>query len=219
MDALIRAEEAAATAASSASHARNPVAKKRAEAASERKHEKSRDSQRRQRVPKPSAAPAVVVGGSADYDDDDDDDDEEEDEELAEHGFLVPEVVSDPSSAEEAERGRGRRVYLEGVPGRNDLLGAAGTIMSWRGKAWDVEMDRRDERILVASRNLRWLDQAPPPVAVPRKSDGVLKNRTGTAGSAGAAAGGARDESERSPAAGPGKKIQKRKHKAAKKPT
>ena len=83
---------------------------------------------------------------------------------LTQPDFLLrPPVLTDPSSAQEADAAEGRRAFVEGMTERRDLNGAGTTIVQWHVEhgRWEVEMDRKDERLLVRSANLRWLDQAP----------------------------------------------------------
>lgn len=166
MDALIAREQAFATEAS-----KSTGGAKRAPAAGEPGKKKKKKKEQQQAAP---AAPA--------YDSDDplldglDDEPDEEDSELEENGSFVPDLLVDPASAAAGEQNSGRRVYLEGVPGRTC---ATGVILGWRGKQWEVELDRGDELVFVRSQNLRYLDQAPPPKAASKKK----KNAKAAAGS------------------------------------
>ncbi|KAL1510113.1 hypothetical protein AB1Y20_006445 [Prymnesium parvum] len=103
------------------------------------------------------------AGGVAREEEDDEDD--EPDEELEAHGAFVPDCVTDPADATAAERMVGRRVLFEGLVARQDLNGFTGTLCLWYAGArrWEVEVDKGDEHVRVLSRNIRWLDQAPPP--------------------------------------------------------
>jgi hypothetical protein len=182
MEALIAREKALAGAASSAA----PPSKKKRPAGGGAGPSSSAAKQPAA-AKKPKGTPQEAVF-NADLDDDDDDDDDDEDEELAENGYIVPDTLADPATTEEAEELVGRRVYLDGVPGKDAL---AGELIGWRRNKgqWEVELDRHDERILVRSANLRFLDVRPPP----RKS-AAAKPKTpkpdGAAASGGAAAGG-----------------------------
>lgn len=161
MDALIQREVAAQEASqAAASHA--------AAAAPISKPKKAKVRAVPQEEASTSAAASswdgVVVKG--------DEDDDETDEEFAEHGAFVPDPIADPATAAAAEAGAGRRVYLEGLQNRRDLNGAAGTIIEWNQatRQWEVEMDRRDERVYVRSAKMRYLDQAPRPKAKKAKA-------------------------------------------------
>ena len=92
----------------------------------------------------------------------DEGDDDSHDSDFEEHGAIVPDGPKDPANATAAQDFSGRRVFLDGVAGKN---GSVGSIIGWHGKQWEVELDRRDERILVASSKLRWLDVIAPPMA------------------------------------------------------
>ena len=91
-------------------------------------------------------------------------DDDESDDELVENGYAMPELVEDPRTAAEAEAAVDRRVYVEGMVARKDLNRGSATVIAWRSqqKRWEIEMDKRDERVLALSRNLGWLDGKPP---------------------------------------------------------
>ena len=135
---------------------------------------------------------------NADWDSDDSIDDED-DEDLAENGYAVPDALTNPATDADAQAFVGRRVYIDGVPGRDAL---AGELIGWRKNkgAWEVELDRRDERVFIASKNLRWLDQPPPPRKKPMK-----KKKAAGGSSSGASASGASDG---------GKKLKPKKKKA-----
>ena len=96
---------------------------------------------------------------------DDTEEDDEYDEELAEHGSFTPTVAADPVDEAEAESMIDRRVFLDGVPRRADLRMGGATILGWRAKKrqWEVECDRGDERVLVSSSCMFFMDLAPSP--------------------------------------------------------
>ena len=96
---------------------------------------------------------------------DDTEEDDEYDEELAEHGSFTPTVATDPVDEAEAESMIDRRVFLDGVPRRADLRMGGATILGWRAKKrqWEVECDRGDERVLVSSSCMFFMDLAPSP--------------------------------------------------------
>ena len=101
-----------------------------------------------------------------------DEDDEEVDEELAEHGSIIPQQLNDPRDEAEAQAAISRRVYVDGLVARRDLNGGGATIIQWRTDAqrWEIEMDRRDELVLVRSLHLRFLDLPAPIVRKPQKA-------------------------------------------------
>ena len=114
------------------------------------------------------------------------DDEAEDDDELRENGSFVPDGPSDPADRVAAEAFTGRRVFIDGIPGRN---GHTGEIIAWRGKQWEVELDKGDERVMVRSLNLMWLDQVPTSAAA--AGGGARKSSSGGAtSSSGASPGG-----------------------------
>ena len=74
-------------------------------------------------------------------------------------------IFDDPVDAAEAESKVDRRVFLDGVPRRSDLRMGGATILGWRAKKgqWEVECDRYDEHILVSSSCMFFMDLAPSP--------------------------------------------------------
>ena len=133
--------------------------------------------------------------------------DEEEDDDLHENGYMVPDALAHPASDADAAADVGRRVYLEGVAGRDAL---AGILIGWRrGRGeWEVELDRHDERILVRPANLRWLDQ---PAPASRKKPKLKSKPSDGAGSSTSSKGATsqRSGSETSKAGASGKKKRK----------
>ena len=113
------------------------------------------------------------------------DDEAEDDDELRENGSFVPDGPSDPADRVAAEAFTGRRVFIDGIPGRN---GHTGEIIAWRGKQWEVELDKGDERVMVRSLNLMWLDQVPTSAAA--AGGGARKSSSGGATSSSASPGG-----------------------------
>ena len=163
MDALIALEEAAASeafASAGASKRAVPGAAK-----------EPKSAKRAKAKAQPEPEPAFE---EEDWDDDDDDDDDDElDEELEENGSYTPVAVTDPASDAAAGALVERRVFLDGVPGRSDLRCSGATICGWRSKKrqWEVECDRGDERLLVSSKYMYFLDLAPePPPARTKKA-------------------------------------------------
>ena len=153
MDALLKKEAAHAKAAAAAELR---VAAKNKPINSSKKaspKEKSKPAKKAAVAASSSSSKASHVF-NADFDEDDED---EEDDEFAENGFTVPDAYADPKSDADAQNNVGRRVYLDGVPGKDAL---AGEIIGWNKhkKLWEVELDRRDERLLVKSQCLRPLD-------------------------------------------------------------
>ena len=122
-----------------------------------------RGTKRQAKAPEPEPEPEE----EEDWEDEDDEDDEddEEDDELAENGSFTPTVATDPVSEEEAESKIDRRVFLDGVPRRSDLRMGGATILGWRAKKgqWEVECDRYDEHVLVSSSCMFFMDLAPSP--------------------------------------------------------
>lgn len=162
MDKLIAQEEAEAGAAASAA----------AKAVRVPKNAKAQGSKRKAVA---VAAPEPVLETEMDWDEFDDEDDEE-DEELNEHGYFVPQNVTDPPSADAAEAFIDRRVFLDGVPGRADLRMSTATIVGWRAKKqqWEIECDRGDEPLLVSSKYMFFSD-VPQEVVKPKKKPAVPK--------------------------------------------
>lgn len=122
---------------------------------------KGNKAQRKEKLSVARGASSGGGAGSSVYNADVDEDGEvEEDEDFQANGYLVPDALSAPS-ADQIEADVGRRVYLEGVPGKDAF---AGELVVWhRNKSmWEVELDRGDEHILVRPANLRWLDLPPP---------------------------------------------------------
>jgi glycosyltransferase involved in cell wall biosynthesis len=76
---------------------------------------------------------------------------------------VMPELLEDPLSAAEADAVVGRRVYVERMVQRKDLNRGSATVLGWNVKQnrWEIEMDKGDERVLVRSANLGFLDVAP----------------------------------------------------------
>merc|ERR1712129_250592 len=95
----------------------------------------------------------------------DSEEDDEEDEDLVENGSFTPVAATDPVNEAEAESMIDRRVFLDGVPRRSDLNMGGATILGWRAKKgqWEVECDRYDEHILVSSSCMFFMDLAPSP--------------------------------------------------------
>ena len=114
-------------------------------------------------------APEPEPEEEEDWDDedgeDDSEEDDEEDDELAENGSFTPTVATDPVDEAEAESKIDRRVFLDGVPRRSDLRMGGATILGWRAKKgqWEVECDRYDEHVLVSSSCMFFMDLAPSP--------------------------------------------------------
>ena len=123
-----------------------------------------------------AAAPEPVHETEADWDEFEDDEDDEDDEELNEHGYFVPQNVTDPPSADAAEAFFDRRVFLDGVPGRSDLRMSTATIVGWRAKKqqWEIECDRGDEPLLVSSKYM-FFNDVPQEVVKPKKKPAVPK--------------------------------------------
>lgn len=146
MDKLIALEEAAHSAAHSAAGKRVAKPAKAARPAKSKPSHAASSADAR-------GWDGVVVKG--------DDSEDEVDEDLEDNGSFVPDGVSDPPTAADAGAGVGRRVFLDGMQARRDLNGAAATVVAWHAdaKRWEVEMDRRDERVLVRSGVMRYLDQ------------------------------------------------------------
>ena len=160
MEALIAREVALGGATGGA----KKVAKAAAASGKKKRAPASSSSEPKQKVARGSASAETPVF-NADWNEDED---EDEDEELEDNGYAVPDALADPPTAADAEKLVGRRVYIDGMRSRDAM---AGELIGWRKNksAWEVELDRGDERIFVASRNLRWLDQPPPPRKKPLK--------------------------------------------------
>lgn len=159
MEALLAREQAAAAAAQA-----------RAASAVEVRSTVPSKKQKKQEYPRP-ARPLPVANDDDDEEQDDpllaaaaEDDEDEDDEELAENGSVTAQALTDPSSDAQAEATVGRRVYVDGLVARRDLNGGGASVIQWRADAqrWEIEMDRRDELVMVRSVNLRFLDVAPP---------------------------------------------------------
>ena len=158
MDALIEREQKFAAEAVAADNARA----QRSQTGAPKNAGKG--SIRSRPAPVASMSRAIETTRSVERSEDDDDDDDEDDEELREHGSIVPDQLSDPSSTALGDAFAGRRVYVEGLVQRKDINRNTATIIDWRHEhaRWEIEMDKRDERLLVRSTNLRWLDIPAP---------------------------------------------------------
>ena len=165
MDKLIAQEEAEAGAATAASAAAKVV-----------RVSKDAKVQGAKRKAVAAAAPEPVHETEEDWDEFEDDEDDEDDEELNENGYFVPPNVTDPPSADAAEAFFDRRVFLDGVPGRADLRMSTATIVGWRAKKqqWEIECDRGDEPLLVSSKYM-FFNDVPQEVAKPKKKPAVAK--------------------------------------------
>lgn len=106
-----------------------------------------------------------------------DDSPDEADSDLEANGYAIPELLKDPQTAADIEASVGRRVFL-------DSSGYVGSIIGWRakGKVWEVELDRNDERVTVRSSELRSLEVKPAPA---RKKSAEKKKSTDRDTSAG----------------------------------
>ena len=169
MDALIRrekelADESAARAAKKAPPSKPQSAADLLVGSQRPQKKKERKNFAADRGPSSSKSAAAAQPQLEDAALDDNDYDDEEDEDLRENGNLMPELLEDPRSAAEADAVVGRRVYVERMVQRKDLNRGSATVLGWNVKQnrWEIEMDKGDERVLVRSANLGFLDIAPP---------------------------------------------------------
>ena len=168
MDALIRrekelADESAARAAKKAPPSKPQSAADLLVGSQRPQKKKERNNFAADRGPSSSKSAAAAQPQLEDEALDDNDYDDEEDEDLRENGNLMPELLEDPRSAAEADAVVSRRVYVEGMVQRKDLNRGSATVLGWNVKQnrWEIEMDKGDERVLVRSANLGFLDVAP----------------------------------------------------------
>ena len=169
MDALIRREKELADESAARAAKKSPPSKPQSAAdllvGSQRpQKKKERNNFAADRGPSSSKSAAAAQPQLEDEALDDNDYDDEEDEDLRENGNLMPELLEDPRSAAEADAVVSRRVYVEGMVQRKDLNRGSATVLGWNVKQnrWEIEMDKGDERVLVRSANLGFLDIAPP---------------------------------------------------------
>ena len=157
MDALLNSELTERREADARVNKRAPVVPKAAK--------EPKAAKRQAKAPEPEPEEEEEEDWDEDDDDDESEEDDEEDEDLAENGSFTPTVATDPVDAAEAESKVDRRVFLDGVPRRSDLRMGGATILGWRAKKgqWEVECDRYDEHILVSSSCMFFMDLAPSP--------------------------------------------------------
>ena len=157
MDALLNSELTERREADARVNKRAPVVPKAAK--------EPKAAKRQAKAPEPEPEEEEEEDWDDEDGEDDSEEDDEEDDELAENGSFTPTVATDPVDEAEAESKIDRRVFLDGVPRRSDLRMGGATILGWRAKKgqWEVECDRYDEHILVSSSCMFFMDLTPSP--------------------------------------------------------